>query len=286
MSYLSEMSDFIRNVIPKHAFLLRNGEILKSTIAENNILIITPFIPLIIDNIPVGQFIQKKKLYVFRLSEHFIILGITELQNSVADILFQNISERYASVIKKKFSNPTVKTVKSILKSTIFSMSKESGPEPIAWRPISMKETDILNISMKTMLTLTGEINGANKKMVSMQPFLQYDALGIIYLFQIPFKGARGNAFDSSITLLVNYGDRAIIYEKHNRLEAILEDYSYLFTNKYNEYAGHSSKEQRSVFTKLLEELEDEMDKIQLKINKSDVIMDEMLKSLKKLKEN
>lgn len=51
MSYLSEMSAFIRNVIPKHAFLLRNGEILKSTIAENNILIITPFIPLIIDDI-------------------------------------------------------------------------------------------------------------------------------------------------------------------------------------------------------------------------------------------
>jgi hypothetical protein len=210
---------------------------------------------------------------------------LTELQNSVADILFQNISERYANNIKAQFSNPPTETVKSILKSTIFSMSKETGPEPIAWRPTSMKETEILNISMKTMLTLTGEINGANKKMVSMQPFLQYDALGIIYLFQIPFEGARGNAFDSSITLLVNYGDRAIIYEKHNELEAILDDFSVLFTDKYIEYAGQSLKEQKTVFTELLKQLEEVLDKVQLKINKSDVIMGEMLKSLKRLNE-
>jgi hypothetical protein len=108
MSYLSEMSAFIRNVIPKHAFLLRNGEILKSTIAENNILIITPFIPLIIDDIPVGQFIQKKKLYVFRLSEHFIILGLLtvekdKLGHSIFHYLLIAILGNLALILKPSF---------------------------------------------------------------------------------------------------------------------------------------------------------------------------------------
>ncbi len=266
MALLSSLSDLIENIVPKYAFILNNGTIIKSTIAEENLLNFAGIIPNICEELKIDSFIHKSKLYIYRLTEHFIIFLLTDLEEGAIKPFFSDIYNRYSKNINE-IVGEIPKSFNSNIKGIIFSMSTARGPEPICWRS-ELNEGDIYNISMKAMLTLTGELDGAKEKVISFQPFIQYDALGIIFLFQIPFKTARGNAYDSCITILANYSDRAIIYEKNRELELELDKISYSLANKFKEHADIEGNIATSkIFDKILLELEKSLSNIQLNLN-------------------
>jgi hypothetical protein len=286
LTLLANISDMIESVVKKYAVVLKNGTIIKSTIAEENLLKFTSFIPTMCDNLKSGQFIRIKKLFILRLTENLLIFFLTDLEESIMKPFLISVSDKYSLKAAREYAE-LPKTFKSIIQSIVVSMAREIGPEPVAWIPETLTETDAFSIAMKTLLNLTGELEGARKQMIAFQPFVQNDALGIVFLFQIPFKNARGGAFDSSITILANYNDRAIIYEKHKELEKILGDMASKFISEFNKIVDSKGKfKENSALIKVINDLQSILDKIILQISKSDVIMEEMTKSIQKLKDN
>ena len=63
------------------------------------------------------------------------------------------------------------------------------------------------------MLTLAGEWSGATQNVVAYRPLIKEGYLGVILLFDIPYQKAHGNAYDAALTLIVDYRDRAFVYE-------------------------------------------------------------------------
>lgn len=283
MTLLVSLENRIQDIVGKYAFVLDNGTILKSTISEQHLLKFTNVIRNICEQLEAGSYVHMKKLYIFRITEHFLLFLLSDLEEPVIEPLFEDIAAHYMIKLRREFSKPP-KTVKSITKHTIFSMARAAGPEPIAWYP-EMEEKDLMSITMKTMLSLTGELEGASKKVLSFLPFIQYNALGIIFLFQIPFETARGKAYDSSIALLVDYNDRAIIYEMHQKLENILSDLANELILCYHKAASANEKMiDNQIFKQKLIDLNNKLDNIPLQMSKSDKLMGEMLNSIKSLK--
>ncbi|MHA1728865.1 MAG: hypothetical protein ACTSWY_09055 [Promethearchaeota archaeon] len=285
---ITSISNLIENIVPKYAFLLDNGTILRSKIAEENLLGFIAILPKLKNTgkLAKNSFIHKSKLYIYCLTDHFFILLLTDLESEIIKALFSDIYGRFAIKVNNKYSD-SPKTLKSVVKSIIFSMSRSMGPEPISWKVYNteeLKEEDILNISLKSMLTLTGERDGAKSKMIAFQPFIKYNSLGIVFLFSIPFKRARGLAYDSSIVILVDYNDRAIIYEKNLEIEHLLNEIAYFFSIKFNEHAKPDGNiPTNKVFDKIFLMLEKSLEEIPLNVT-SKKLKEEMFNSLKNLK--
>lgn len=284
MTLLESLSVSIENIVPKYAFVLSNGTILKSTISEENLLKITNIISNICEKLQVGSYLHTGKLYIFRISDSFLIFFLTDLNEKSIEPLFSDINAKFALKLARNYVRSS-KTFRNIIKGLVFSMARSAGPAPLYWIPKDLDEKDAFLVSMKTLLNLTGELEGAHKEMLSFQPFIQYNALGIVYLFQVPFQSARGYAYDSSITLLVDYNERAIIYEKHNDIEKILKGFSINLTNIFQKNVDETGEKiDHKVFSTEFENFLQNIDVINLEMDKSTKVMEEMLRSIKDLK--
>jgi hypothetical protein len=284
MTLLEGLSVLIEHIVPKYAFVLSNGTILKSTIAEENLLKMTNVISNICEKLKVGSYLHTGKLYIFRITEYFFIFFLTDLDEKSIEHLLSDINERFSVKIARSYSQ-TPKTFKSIIKGIVFSMARAAGPEPLYWIPQDLSEKDAFLVSMKTLLNLTGEIEGAHKEMLSFQPFIQYNALGIVFLFQIPFNSARGKAFDSCITILADYNDRAIIYEKNKHLEMLLKIFANQLSKKFQKHADETGEQINSkLFSDDFEDILKKLDGIVLEMDKSSEVMEQMMRSIKDLK--
>ncbi|MBD3353890.1 MAG: hypothetical protein GF364_20575 [Candidatus Lokiarchaeota archaeon] len=278
------VSNTIETVVPKYAFVLQNGTILKSTIKEDSLLKVTQIISNICEKMKIKTYIHTKKLYIYRITEHFLIFLLTDLEPSEIEPLLLNLFEKYNLKINRAYSE-LPKSFGSIIKSVIFSMSRAAGPQPVTWYPPDFDESEAFKISMKAMLNLANEVDGASKEMLAFQPFIQYDALGIVYLFQIPFENARGNAYDSCITILADYNERAIIYEKNQELERILAKTSQMLRTKFLENVDETGENIDSdLLQPTVSKFVDSLENLSLVISKSDKIMFEMMDSINKLK--
>jgi hypothetical protein len=280
---LGILSDLIKSVIPKYAFILDNGKMLKSTIAEENILKIIPFIPGILKKVQLGEILHSGKIFIGRLSEQFIILFLTDLEKPVVEILFSDIFDRYSTGASLNYSTPHPLTLRSIVNQTVFSVSLSTGPQPVAWLPKDIEELILLNITMKSMLNLSGELDGAYKRMMSTQPFPQYNSLAVIYLFQIPNFEARGGAYDCSITFLVDYGNRAMIYEKFGEIEILMNESSQIILNECkNDYQFELKGDNEFIFG-IVKQFTEKLEKIRLEIPKNDKLRVEMVKAIREI---
>lgn len=284
MSILDSLSYVIDPTVPKYAFVLDNGTILRSTMSEDNVLKLTKFLHGLCDKLKIGSYIHKSKLYIFRLSEHFLIFLLTDHDEEPIQKLLKDINQRFSLKIKRIYAEMP-KTFKNIVKTIIFSMALMEGPEPVIWTSSDMDEAEIFRISMKSLLNLTGELHGAKKRMISFQPFISHDALGVIYLFQIPHEVARGSSFDSSFTLLVNYNERAIVYEKNTEIEHILSKYAEKYISKIRPVLDDNGRiSNKEELMKNLQDLEKEISEIPMVELESEHIMHEMMKSLREIK--
>ncbi|MHA1820520.1 MAG: hypothetical protein ACTSU2_12340 [Promethearchaeota archaeon] len=288
MSLEEEIATTIKLVSKRYALVLDNGRIIDSTIAESNVIKLTQFLPNIIEKLKHNNYIHKKvhkwNLYIYRLSSHFIIILLTEKSNNEIKLLFKELHDKYALKIKRRFSK-LQNNLKTIFKSVVFSMARDLGPEPVTYLPKDLPEQDAFTIAMKSLILLSGEMEGAKKEMLSFQPFIKFNSLGVIYLFQTEFKNARGGAYDSAISLLLDYSSRAAIYEMVKKLEAMMKKISLSLKQKFQENADKEGQlKDNTIFNPILEKFIDSLEALPLKMQKSDMIMDEMIKSLNNLK--
>jgi len=110
--------------------------------------------------------------------------------------------------------------------------------------------------------------------MISFQPYIDINSLGIVYLFQIEDANARGGAYDSAITVLVNYKYRGVIYENYDLVEKTLREAKEKFIKEYN-----SGKDYKRIIESTLENL----DAVSFENIKHADIKAEMIQQIKKL---
>ncbi|GAH18129.1 unnamed protein product, partial [marine sediment metagenome] len=157
---------------------------------------------------------------------------------------FTEISSMYKD-IDKKFKKKKKKSEVIEIELILFSLSTEVGPDPIFYIPQNYNEDIVHKVCMKSILSLSVESEGAKKDTIAYQPFVDLDSLGIIYTFQIKDRNARGGAFDSALTILVDYKYRALVFENYTFIEKFLSETRRKLIKEYR--AG--KKEHKSLYT-------------------------------------
>ncbi|MBN2156311.1 MAG: hypothetical protein JW776_09720 [Candidatus Lokiarchaeota archaeon] len=290
MHTIDSLSSFLENQTQKnakYAFLLDTGLIIKSTISEENLMQLVKFIPRICKEVKPGTYLHKSKLYIYRLTSQFIIFLLTNKEHQDVDAILEEVADRYSLKISREFNLQSQGTIGHIIKTIVFSVTTERGPELMDWmvNDHAVGDKDAYKIAMKTMLNLTDEIEGAKNRVLFFQPFLSYNSLGISYLFQIPYPGARGGAFDSAITILVDFQHRPIIYSSYKELEDILQKFEPLIAKKFQETYIEDACVKSDDFNGILIDLHNRINTIQMKMVDSEILMDEMLDAIRALNE-
>ncbi len=217
-----EIVALLRPIMDNIALVLTNGIIIFNNFEEEAIHPLVRFVKDLESQVQPGYFARQDYLVSFRLSNRVFVLALSNLPDSDIIPLFSKLYENYAEKFNALYQN-LPKTVGEISKALIFAMALSEGPEPIVWVPPTIPEDQILDFALRSMLTLAGEWEGASQEVVAYRPFIKAGILGVIYLFDIPDTKARGNAYDSALILLIDYRDRALIYEINQKLEAIFE---------------------------------------------------------------
>jgi len=287
MQTIDSLSSTIAQMIPKYALVLDTGSIIKSTISEENLMQLTRYLPRICKDLKPGDHLHKSKLYIYRLTTQFVIFLLSDKDNQEIVSLLDEIGDQFTLKIAREFKLHVGSTLGSIIKTIVFSVTTERGPELMDWlvNDNSLDDKDAYKIAMKTMLNLTDELEGAKKKILFFQPFLMYDALGISFLFQIPFPGARGGSFDSALTILVDFRYRAIIYSLYKELEDILHLYEPKVAKEFQKTYQEDICLTKDDFNGLLIDLKHRIDQVDLSMLDSEILMDEMLGAVRKLNE-
>ena len=196
-----EISQILNSFSTKWACLLSNGTIVETTIKDESIgkTRILRLLKKILQDTQVGSLLFYSDLVVFRPTNDFFIFVIGRFPRNLVKKKFTEITQLYNRIDKeyrreKKYDAAKIKLI-------LFSMSLEEGPEPVFYLPESFNDAIIYKVCMKSMLTLSIEQGGATKSMISFQPFVELDSLGIVYTFHIKDKKARGGEYDCAITV-------------------------------------------------------------------------------------
>ncbi len=287
MQTIESLSAMISECVAKYALVLDTGVIIKSSISEENLISLTRFIPRICQELKPGSYLHQSQLYIHRLTTEFIIFLLTERDHEEIVALIDDIGTKFTLKIAREFKLHAPDTLGKIIKSIVFSVTTEKGPELMDWKvnDHSINDRDAYKIAMKTMLNLTDELEGAKKKVLFFQPFLMYDSLGISYLFQIPFPGARGGAFDSALTILVDFKHRAVIYSLYEELENILYSYEPKIAKEFQETYKEEICLNPNDFNGILGILQQQLNGVRLNLVNTEVLMDEMLDAVRELNE-
>ncbi|MGV9173562.1 MAG: hypothetical protein ACOC44_10645 [Promethearchaeia archaeon] len=217
---ISEISKILDKAANHWAILLSDGTVLNSNLDNEVLAHMIRILKAIHHNVEINNIVLFKDLIIFKLTSTFFIFLKDDLPVEELKIFFRLISQKYKDPIEKKYPSQTcTEQIRADL--VLFSMALEKGPEPISYIPADYDADEITKISMKSFLALQMETEGAKEDVVAFQPLIEQKALGIVYLFQIPDENARGNAYDGTLTVLVDYKYRAIIYENHSFLESM-----------------------------------------------------------------
>ncbi len=215
-----EIVALLRPIMDNIALVLTNGVVIFNNFDEDALYPLVRFVKDLESQVKPGFFVREDYLLTLRLSDHLFVLALSNLPDSDIIPLFSKLYENYSAKFNVLYQSPP-KNVKDISKALLFSMALAEGPEPISWVPPSFPEDQALDYCLKSMLTLAGEFDGAAQNVLAFRPFIKAGILGVIFLFDIPDAKARGHAFDSALILLVEYRDRALIYEINQKLEKI-----------------------------------------------------------------
>lgn len=247
-----KISSILNSICSQWALILSNGKIIETSLEDKNLgrIKILRILKSVINDMEIGSVIIVKNLIIFRLTFEFFIMLVGEIPRIVLKQKFNEISAAYKADIKHIFDKKDRPKNVSI-KSIIFSMALDEGPVPIYYFPENFDNNDAFKVSMKNLLLLSVETSGATKDMISFQPYIDLNSLGIVYLFQIEDINARGGDYDSAITVLVNYKFRGVIYENYNLVEKTLREAKEKFIKEYN-----SEKNYKKIIESTLENLD------------------------------
>ncbi|HMF33466.1 MAG TPA: hypothetical protein VKK79_18720 [Candidatus Lokiarchaeia archaeon] len=257
------------------AVVISDGAVLFSNFEEDAVYPLVRYVQSLIPLLETGSFVRQDYFVALRLSSNVFICVVTNLLDAEIVPLFARIYDNYAEDFDILYPSPPT-TIRDICQGVLFSMAKAEGPEPIAWVPESHTYGDVTEFAIKSLLELAGESGGAQHAVISLRPFLSENLLGLIYLFDIPADEARGHAYDSSITILVDYSTRAFIYEVTTKIELLCQQAA-------DELI--SSWQDKDQCIQILSQLEESLGKFPLRVSTvSEDIKEEMLQSVRALR--
>ncbi|MFX1338406.1 MAG: hypothetical protein ACFFDK_07340 [Promethearchaeota archaeon] len=265
----------MNSICSQWALILSNGKIIETSLEDKNLgrIKILRILKAVLNDMEIGSVIIIKNLVIFRLTFDFFIFLVGEIPRTILRQKFNEISSAYKADIKQKFDKKNrSKNIK--IRSVTFSMALEDGPVPIYYFPENFDDNEAFKVAMKSLLLLSVESSGASRDMISFQPYIDLNSLGIVYLFQIENLNARGGAYDSAITVLVDYKYRGVIYENYNLIEKTLREAKDQFVKEYNS---------RKNYKKIIESTLENLDTVSFENIEREDIQDEMIEQIKKL---
>ncbi|MHA1268291.1 MAG: GTP-binding protein [Candidatus Helarchaeota archaeon] len=108
-----------------------------------------------------------------------------------------------------------------IILGVIYSRFDSKGPEPISWHP-NLDYSILQNISLKSITLLAGN-EGLVSDNVAVIPFPTIHLNAIIYFFEIPVKGARGDKLDATISILIEERYLTVFYKNMEMFNQITQ---------------------------------------------------------------
>lgn len=272
---IKDISTILNRFTTQWLCILSNGYIIESSMKEVHLGKMIRILRAVVNDIEVGTAIMVRDMVIYRITFNFFIFIRGNIEQNLLEQNLKEIKAKHGPSIENHFDNKT-RIHKLVPSLALFSMTLEEGPTPVSHvNPSKTEEVTLLKVSMKTMLQLSVELEGAKKSMISFQPYVELDSLGIVNLFQIEDPKARGGFYDSGITVLTPYSLRAVIYENYAKIETIMNNARDFLIREYN-----STKN----YEKILEHLTRDMGVITFKsIEKNEDLKAEMLREIKKL---
>ncbi|UYP48112.1 hypothetical protein NEF87_004397 [Candidatus Lokiarchaeum ossiferum] len=220
---IQECSEFIEDAFSKYAIILKDGSILKTSIDKDSVDKIFPVLEkLLMKDLKVGDLLLKSPVIFFRVTENVLVILLSRAHQNVVQTMFDVFCERYALRLDQEF--PALELdLQTLSKFTIFSLSRQAGPEPIGWWE-NIDEDIVFKYSTSSLLLLLNEIDGASARTLNFHPFISDKYMSVIFLFQVQAPEARGEAFDASILIMFDYSIRNILYKYNDQFEQILNE--------------------------------------------------------------
>jgi len=174
--------------------------------------------------IPINNYIKQDLpnsnyfLYIYKISTDTFIVCITETQENAVLRKFGQITRDYGSLLLEKLQ-PTPKKPKRIpeddrIIAITFSKTGDLGPTAVSWMPKSLDERIVFEIAAKSLLILSAGFDRSIdiQESSSVLPFPQ--GIGMVYVFSVPDRRARGQAYDAAITVLLPKDYRKALLER------------------------------------------------------------------------
>jgi hypothetical protein len=287
---LHECSAFIKSRLSKHyTILLQNGVILESTIDEDALLKLIPIVQQISHKIPIGHMIQTSPLVLFHITDTLFLIFLSKKNEAILIPILAEFMLRYGGELSIQYQIPP-KNVGNLIKYAIFAVNRQVGPEPVAFvvnegKP-PLTEDRLWKLGITGMMTLINEVEGAKTRVLTFHPFIESGELGAIFLFQIPFAQARGGAFDAALILVLDYEDRALIYENHAQMERYLSNLADKCVNFFHKHMIndiHASIENREELNGYLSELLKKLRHLKIAMRNTSNLEKSMIESLQDL---
>lgn len=210
--------------VHRYSFYMDDGTALLSTMSQENTEKVGKLIKFNSRQIQTDYYIEHTQsdmlMVLYRLSESVFFLVTSPARTTTEQITtpLVEISKRYAARLDLLF-HEVPNTFKKITRYLVISQALAAGPEPVATFPEDIPPDISMKIAVKSMLLLTGEKQGAIRGIPATIPFIEYKAMAVIYLFDVQNKAARGGAYDSCISILVDESYRPAIYENMFAIE-------------------------------------------------------------------
>ncbi len=208
--------------ILKHAFYTDDGSPVLSNMSQENTEKMGKLVKFNSRQMQINNYFEQNQnkmlLVLYRLSESVFLVVISESQTDQVTAQLMEVFKRYAKRLDILF-HEVPNTFKKITRYLIISQALAAGPEPVATYPDDIPSDISMKIAVKSMLMLTAEKQGAIRGIPATIPFIEYQGMAVIYLFDVPNKDARGGAYDSCISILVDESYRPAIYENMYAIE-------------------------------------------------------------------
>jgi hypothetical protein len=208
--------------ILKYSFYKDDGTVLLTVMTPENTDKMGKLVKFYSRQMQINNYFEQTQsnvlLILYRLSESVFLVVISESKTEQVTAPLMEIFTRYSKRLDLLF-HEAPNTFKKITRYLIISQALAVGPEPVAVYPDDTSQEIRLKISMKSMLLLTAEKQGAIRGIPATIPFIEYKGMAVIYLFDVPNKDARGGAYDSCISILVDESYRPVIYENMFAIE-------------------------------------------------------------------
>ena len=131
-------------------------------------------------------------------------------------------------------------TLEDIIMGVVYSRFDNRGPEPISYYP-KLEYTQLQRISLKSIALLAGS-EGLVSKNVAVIPFPKMKMSAVIYFFEIPVEGARGNNLDATVSVLINQKYLSVFYKNMELFEQITRASIDQIIENYPDYSSNIVK--------------------------------------------